>query len=61
MTVDQALNLAFKWLRLAASLALLVFILLTLAKLFGFQIIGVPSLGWQEFGIFVAGTAYALR
>lgn len=61
MTVDAAIALAFKWLKTASLLALYVFIALTLAKMFGFQILGVPSLGWQEFGVMVAGTAYALR
>jgi hypothetical protein len=61
MTVDQAIALVFKWLKTASSLALGVFIALTLAKLFGLQILAVPSLGWQEFGVMVAGTAYAIR
>jgi hypothetical protein len=61
MTVDQAVALVFKWLRLVASLALLIFIVLTLAKLVGLNIFPVPSLDWQAFGVFVAGTSYALR
>lgn len=61
MSVDQALSLAMKYAKLAASIALLAFILLTCAKLFGFTFYAVPSLGWQEFGVFAAGTAFALK
>ena len=41
-------------------LALVVFILLSLAKLFGFNLWPVQSMGPQEFGVYVAGIAYAL-
>ena len=61
MTVDQALALVFKWLKTLSSLALGIFIALTLAKLFGLQVIAVPSIGYQELGVMVAGVAYAIR
>jgi hypothetical protein len=61
MTVDQALSLAMKWAKLIGVIALLGFILLTLAKLFGFSFYPVATIDWQAFGIFVAGTTYALK
>jgi len=61
MTVDQALALVFKWLKLVCSLLLGVFLALTLLKLYGVSLASVPSIGWQEFGVFVAGTAYAIK
>lgn len=61
MTVDVAIALALRWLRLACSFALLAVIVLSLAQLFGLTLIRIPSIGWQEFGVFVAGTAYALK
>lgn len=49
------------WARRFASVGLAVFILLTIVKLFGFPTyLAIPQIGWQEFGIFVAGTAFAL-
>ena len=61
MTVDQALAVVFKWLKIVCSLALLVFITLVLFKLFGFSLFPVPALGFQELGVFLAGTAYAIK
>jgi hypothetical protein len=61
MTVDAALALAMKWIKLAGILALLGFIILTLLKFYGVNLVSIPSIGWQEFGVFVAGTAYALK
>lgn len=60
--VNQILGLVLTWSRRLAMLGLTVFILLTVAKLFGLPaFVAIPSIGWQEFGVFVAGTAYALR
>lgn len=54
-------KIVWGYFKAAIGWALLVFIALTVLKLFGFQIINVATLGWQEFGVFAAGTAYALR
>lgn len=48
------------WGKRLGFLALVVFVLLSLAKLFGFNVWPVQSMGPQEFGVFVAGVAYAL-
>ena len=61
MTIDQGIALAFKWLRTGCSLALGGFLALTLLKLYGFSFLSIPTIGWQELGVFVAGTAYAIR
>lgn len=65
MNAEQAvmyvLTFVTTWAKRFAGLGLLLFILLTIAKLFGFPTyLSIPTLGWQEFGVFVAGTAYAL-
>lgn len=54
-------KIVWGYFKAAIGWALLVFIALTVLKLFGFQIINVATLGWQELGIFLAGTAYALK
>jgi hypothetical protein len=61
MTVDQVIALVFRYLRLIGSLALLTAIILTLAKLFGLVLFPIPAIGFQEFGVLAAGTAYALK
>lgn len=61
MSVDQAISLAVKWLKTFSSLALGGFLAMTLIKLYGFQVLALPSIGWQELGVFAAGTAYAIR
>lgn len=61
MTVDQAVNLIAKYLRLAAGLALVAVVVLILAKLLGFSIWPIAMAGYQETGILLAGIAYALR
>lgn len=66
MNVEQSLaqivNLVRTWSKRIASLLLAVFTLLVMVKLFGFPTyVSVPSIGWQELGIFVAGLAYYLH
>jgi len=48
------------WAKRLGFLALVGFILLSLAKLFGFNLWPIQSMGPQEFGVYVAGVAYAL-
>lgn len=48
------------WGKRLGFLALVAFVLLSLARLFGFNLWPVQSMGPQEFGVFVAGVAYAL-
>lgn len=60
-TVAQSAIAKFlTWGKRLGFLALVVFVLLSLAKLFGFNVWPVQSMGPQEFGVFVAGVAYAL-
>ena len=61
MTIDQALNLISKYLRLAASFMLVAVLVLILLKLLGFSIWPIAMAGYQETGILLAGIAYALR
>lgn len=60
MTIDQGIALAFAWLKRGAGLLLLAFVILTLLKLLGFAAYPVQSVGFQELGVFLAGTAFAL-
>jgi hypothetical protein len=49
------------WCKRLAGLGLAVFVLLTILKLFGFPTyFPIPTLGWSDFGWFVAGTAFYL-
>lgn len=48
------------WGKRLGFLALIAFVFLTLAKVFGFNLWPIQSMGPQEFGVFVAGVAYAL-
>lgn len=58
----QVINLIRTWAKRIASLGLAVFVLLVVAKLYGLPTyVSVPSIGWQELGIFVAGLAYYLH
>ena len=60
--LTQIINLARTWAKRIASLLLAVFTLLVMVKLFGFPTyVSVPSIGWQELGVFVAGMSYALH
>lgn len=58
----QVINLIRTWAKRIASLFLAVFVLLVMVKMFGFPTyVSIPSIGWQELGIFVAGLAYYLH
>jgi hypothetical protein len=47
--------------KMAASLMLVAFVLLTLLKLFGYvPIRGIASAGWQETGALIAGLGFGL-
>lgn len=63
MTVDQVFALITSWSKKIATLALVLFLAITLLKVFGFTlpILQVASMGWQELGVFAAGVSYALR
>lgn len=58
--VQNVISKVVTWGKRLGFLALIVFVLLSLAKLFGFNVWPVQSMGPQEFGVFVAGVAYAL-
>lgn len=61
-SLTQVINLARTWAKRIASLLLAVFTLLVMVKLFGFPTyVSLPSIGWQEMGIFVAGLSYYLH
>jgi hypothetical protein len=60
MTIDQVWGLAVLWAKRIISAALLAVLLLTSLKLFGVSLYPIPSIGWQEFGVFIAGSAFAL-
>lgn len=60
--LTQVINLVRTWAKRFASLFLAVFTLLVMVKLLGFPTyISLPSIGWQELGVFVAGMSYALH
>ena len=61
MTIDQALNLISKYLRLAASFMLVAVLVLILLKLLGFNVWPVAMADYQATGILLAGIAYALK
>ena len=61
MTVDQAIALIAKYLRLAASFMLIAVLVLILAKLLGFNVWPIAMAGYQETGVLLAGIAYALK
>lgn len=61
MTIEYALALVQKYLRIAANFALTAVLVLILAKLLGFNIWPIAMAGYQETGILLAGIAYALR
>ncbi len=58
--VQNVISKAVTWGKRFGFLALVVFILLSLAKVLGLNVWPVQTMGPQEFGVFVAGTAYAL-
>lgn len=58
--VQNVISKIVTWGKRLGFLALIAFILLSLAKLFSFTLWPVQSMGPQEFGVFVAGVAYAL-
>lgn len=60
--VTQVLGLISTWVRRFAALGLVILVLLKIASAFP-QIPGlilIASIDWQAFGVFIAGTAYAL-
>ena len=61
MNFDQFVAYIQRYGRLIASLALLIFILITIANLFGVTLFPVKTFGAQETGVLVAALAYALR
>jgi archaellum biogenesis protein FlaJ (TadC family) len=61
MTIDQIINVVAKYLRMAASLALIVLVLLIIARVLGFNIWPLSLADYQQTGILIAGLAYALR
>lgn len=63
MTVNlsQLPDIISAWVRKIIGWLLLLFIALTVLSLFGVSLYNVANIGWQELGVFLAGTAYALR
>lgn len=66
MNVEQALtqviNLIRTWAKRIASLGLAVFVLLVVARLYGLPTyVAIPTIGWQELGVLVAGLTYYLH
>jgi hypothetical protein len=61
VTIDQALDLISKYLKIAARFMLVAVLVLILLKLLGFSIWPVAMAGYQETGILLAGIAYALK
>lgn len=60
--LTQIINLVRTWAKRIASLLLAVFALLVMLKALGFPTyIPVPTIGWQEIGIFFAGMGYYLH
>lgn len=60
MTVDQVLSFVKHWGRMIASVALLGYILIIVANMFGITLFPAKVFGAQETGVLVAGMAYAL-
>jgi hypothetical protein len=61
MTAEQVFSLITSWARRIASTALLIYLVLYIIKLFGFNLIPqIATFGPQETGILLAGLAYAL-
>ncbi len=58
--VQNVISKVVTWGKRLGFLALIVFILISLAKVFGLNVWPVQTMGPQEFGVFVAGVAYAL-
>lgn len=58
--VQNVISKVVTWGKRLGFLALIAFVLLSLAKVFGLNVWPVQTMGPQEFGVFVAGTAYAL-
>lgn len=61
MTIDQAIAKIQHYGKLAGILLLLVYILLTIARLYGFTLWPIATFGAQETGVLIAALAYALR
>lgn len=61
MTIDQAIAKIQRYGKLAGILLLLVYILLTIARLYGFTLWPIATFGAQETGVLIAALAYALR
>ena len=60
--VTQVINLVSTWLRRVAALGLVALILIKVLSAFPQlpALASIASIDWQAFGVFVAGTAYAL-
>lgn len=58
--VQNVISKVVTWGKRLGFLALIAFVLLSLAKVFGLNVWPVQTMGPQEFGVFVAGVAYAL-
>lgn len=58
--VQNVISKVVTWGKRLGFLALIAFVLLSLAKVFGLNVWPVQAMGPQEFGVFVAGVAYAL-
>ncbi len=61
MTIDQALTLISKYLKIAASFMLVAVLVLILMKLLGFNVWPIAMADYQATGILLAGIAYALK
>ena len=61
MTIDAALALISKYLKIAASFMLVAVLVLILLKLLGISVWPIAMAGYQETGILLAGIAYALK
>jgi hypothetical protein len=60
-SLTQIINLVRAWAKRIASLGLAVFVLLVVARLYGFPTyFPIPNPTW-ELGVFVAGVSYALH
>lgn len=60
MTFEQGFALVITWAKKAASLGLLAYVLVIIAKLFGISTVQIQSADLQALGVFLAGTAFAL-
>lgn len=59
--LEDVTNKAVHYGKLAAVIVLLIYILLTLARLYGFTVWPIATFGAQETGVLIAALAYALK